>query len=64
MKQILLVALTLMLGYQVKAVKIESGKNVTIDKPVYEDVYVTGGEIMINAPVDAIINNLIPAGGF
>lgn len=77
MKHILLVALTLALAYQVKAVKIESGKNVTIDKPVYEDVYVTAGEVIINAPVygdlvvaggtvvinDSVYNDILAAGG-
>ena len=77
MKQILLLALTLAIGSQVKAIKIEAGKNVTIDKPVYEDVYVTGGEVIINAPVygdlvvaggtvvinDSVYNDILAAGG-
>lgn len=77
MKHILCLLLILGLVYPVMAVRIESGRNVTIDKPVYEDVYITGGEIMINAPVygdlivaggtvvinDSIYNDILAAGG-
>jgi cytoskeletal protein CcmA (bactofilin family) len=60
MKRILFLALLLGLVSQVKAIRIQSGRNVVIDLPVYEDVYVTGGEVMINAPV---YGDLIVAGG-
>lgn len=33
------------------AFRIEYGKNVTINHPVYEDLYIAGGTIVINAPV-------------
>jgi len=53
------------------------GKNIVIDKPVYEDVYITGGEVLINAPVygdlvvaggtvtinDTVSNDILAAGG-
>lgn len=77
MKRILLLALLLGMVCQVKAIRIQSGRNVVIDKPVYEDVYVTGGEVMINAPVygdlivaggtvvvnDSVYNDILAAGG-
>lgn len=36
------------------------GKTITIDKPVYLDLYITGGNILINAPVHG---DLVVAGG-
>jgi hypothetical protein len=42
------------------AYRIEYGNNVTIDKPVYEDVYIAGGTVTISAP---IYGDLIIAGG-
>lgn len=77
MKHILLITLMLGVVLPLKAVKIETGKNVTIDKPVYEDVYITGGEVTINAPVygdlviaggtviinDSVYNDILAAGG-
>ncbi len=60
MKPILLLTVLLGIMYPVKAIRIESGRNVVIDKPVFEDVYVTGGEVMINA---SIYGDLIVAGG-
>jgi hypothetical protein len=59
------------------AFRIEYGSNVTISKPVYEDVYIAGGTININAPIygdliiaggtifinDTVLNDIILAGG-
>ncbi|OQP63774.1 hypothetical protein A3860_22805 [Niastella vici] len=77
MKQILLLVLMLGMVCSVQAIRIQSGKNLVIDKPVYEDVYITGGEIMINAPIygdliiaggtvtinDTVANDILAAGG-
>jgi hypothetical protein len=60
MKHILLLLLMLSVVCSVQAIRIQSGKNLVIDKPVYEDVYISGGEITINAP---IYGDLIIAGG-
>lgn len=60
MKYILLFVLMLGMICPVQAIRIQSGKNLVIDKPVYEDVYITGGEIMINAPV---YGDVVVAGG-
>lgn len=59
------------------AYRIEWGSNITISKPVYEDLYIAGGNIKINAPIhgdlivaggsvtinDSIHNDLLLAGG-
>ncbi|MDP4261385.1 MAG: hypothetical protein Q8941_02530 [Bacteroidota bacterium] len=42
------------------AFRIEYGRSVTISRPVYEDLYIAGGNIVINAPV---YGDLIIAGG-
>lgn len=60
MKHVLLLVLMLSVVCSAQAIRIQSGKNLVIDKPVYEDVYITGGEVMINAP---IYGDLIVAGG-
>ncbi len=54
--------LTVMLGCCVaaSAQHIVYGNNVTISKPVYEDLYIAGGTININAPVHG---DLVIAGG-
>ncbi|AEW00579.1 hypothetical protein A4D02_24950 [Niastella koreensis] len=57
MKQVLLLWLLVVTMGPVGA---QMGKNVVIDKPVYEDVYITGGEVMLNAPV---YGDLVVAGG-
>jgi hypothetical protein len=59
------------------AYRIEYGNNVTIDKPVYEDIYIAGGTVIINAPIygdliiasgtiiinDSVANDILLAGG-
>ncbi|THU39559.1 hypothetical protein FAM09_13730 [Niastella caeni] len=77
MKHIFLLMIMLSIMCSVKAIRIQSGKNLVIDKPVYEDVYIAGGDIIINAPVygdlivtggtvtinDSISNDILAAGG-
>lgn len=57
MKQLLCFVLTLAIMSSVRA---QMGKNIVIDKPVYEDVYIAGGEVMVSAPV---YGDLVVAGG-
>ncbi len=59
------------------AFKMQYGNNVTISRPVYEDLYIAGGYIVINAPVygdlviaggtiyinDTVANDILVAGG-
>ncbi|MFA6060360.1 MAG: hypothetical protein WC756_19320 [Taibaiella sp.] len=42
------------------ALKVQSGNDITISKPVYEDYYITGGTVTINAPIHG---DLIVGGG-
>lgn len=60
MKKIVL--LTVIVGCSIAAAaqQIVYGNNVTISKPVYEDMYVAGGTITINAPIHG---DLVIAGG-
>ena len=61
MKRLFILLFALLLtSTAVFAFRIEYGNNITISKPVYEDLYVAGGNIMINAPV---YGDLIIAGG-
>lgn len=59
MKQLLVLCLFL-LGLTAYAGRIEYGSNITINSPVYEDLYIAGGTVVINAPVHG---DLIAAGG-
>lgn len=60
MKKILFL-LTMSANFQyASAYRFEYGNNVTISKPVYEDLYIAGGNVTINAPV---YGDLIVAGG-
>jgi hypothetical protein len=60
MKKILfLIVMVGNFGYA-SAFRIEYGKNVIINHPVYEDLYIAGGSITINAPIHG---DLIIAGG-
>jgi len=77
MKKYFLFAILFHLFATAQAFRIEYGKNVTINKPVYEDLYVAGGTVTINAPVygdlvvaggtifinDTITNDILVAGG-
>ena len=56
----ILVLPVLLFSQLIMAADIRSGSSVTIDKPVYEDLYITAGTIIINAPV---YGDLIVAGG-
>jgi hypothetical protein len=60
MKKIFLFLLFLLLSVSGFAFRIEWGKKVNINQPVYEDLYIFGGTITINAP---IYGDLIIAGG-
>jgi cytoskeletal protein CcmA (bactofilin family) len=59
MKTFFFVALLLTLQ-QAFASDYQYGSTVTVDNPVYQDLYVTGGNVIINAPV---YGDLIVAGG-
>ncbi len=77
MKRFICLVILLSTAVSVQAIRIRTGKNIIIDKPVYEDMYISGGEISINAPVygdliiaggtviinDSILNDLLAAGG-
>ena len=77
MKKLIIILTLLTLFQSAKAYQIKWGKNITISKPVYEDLYITGGTITINAPVygdlivaggtiilnDTVTNDLLLAGG-
>lgn len=60
MKRILLFSLMTVSLQHAFAFHIEYGKNVVISKPVYENVYVSGGTVTIDAPV---YGDLVIAGG-
>jgi hypothetical protein len=57
MKQVLFLVLLLAIMCSVSA---QMGKNIVIDKPVFEDVYIAGGKVMLNAPV---YGDLVVTGG-
>jgi hypothetical protein len=77
MKHVIMLCLLLGIMYSVQATRIEWGKNPVINKPVYEDLYIAGGDIIINAPVygdliiaggtitinDTVYNDILVAGG-
>ena len=77
MKRFVLAVLSLVLCSSTYAFKIQCGRNVTINEPVYENIYVLGGNILINAPIhgdlviaggtvyinDTIYNDVLLAGG-
>jgi hypothetical protein len=54
MKQVLFLVLLLAIMCSVSA---QIGKSILIDKPVYEDVYIAGGEVMVYAPIPGYANN-------
>lgn len=60
MKKIFLFGVMVIQSLCVFAMRIEYRKNIVISQPVYEDLYVAGGNITINAP---IYGDLIIAGG-
>lgn len=60
MKQIISMLLLLTIVNSTKAFRLQSGSNVVISKPVFENLYVTGGTVTINAPV---YGDLVVAGG-
>jgi hypothetical protein len=60
MKKIFLLTAILINCIYAAAFRIEYGNNITISKPVYEDLYIAAGTITINAP---IYGDLIIAGG-
>jgi hypothetical protein len=60
MKKFFLFIILIPLYNSVFAFKIQYGRNVVISQPVYEDLYVAGGEVIINAPV---YGDLVVAGG-
>jgi hypothetical protein len=52
---ILSLILILLLPSNVGAVKMLSGNQVSVDSPIEDDIFATGGTIDINAPVDGIV---------
>lgn len=76
MKRFLLMALCVLVIHPAIA-QLRYGNTVTIDTPVWEDLYITGGNITINAPVhgdliiaggrihinDTVTNDILVAGG-
>ncbi len=77
MKKIFLLTVILLNCIYAAAFRIEYGNNVTISKPVYEDLYIAAGTITINAPIhgdliiaggtiiinDSVANDILLAGG-
>ncbi len=77
MKKILLFSALLGTYQTSRAFRMEWGQTVIISKPLYEDLYIAGGDVTINAPVygdvivaggtlnlnDTITNDLLLAGG-
>lgn len=60
MKKVLLISTVIINCFTAFTFRIEYGSNVTINQPVYDDLYIAGGNITINAPV---YGDLIIAGG-
>ena len=60
MKKIILVLVLTILSSTAFAIRIEYGNNLVITKPIFEDVYIAGGEVTINAPIHG---DLIIVGG-
>lgn len=77
MKRILILSLLTSIYTASFAFHVQWGRTIVISKPLYEDVYIAGGNVVINAPVygdviiaggtlnlnDTIANDLIVAGG-
>ena len=77
MKKIILVFVLTILSSTAFALRIEYGNNLVITKPIFEDVYIAGGEVTINAPIhgdliiiggtitinDTVINDILLVGG-
>lgn len=60
MKKLVVLLWATILFSNANAYRIEWGRTVTINKPVYEDLYIAAGTITINAPIHG---DLIVAGG-
>ncbi len=52
---ILLLIYLLLLPSNAEAVKMFSGNQVSVDSPIQDDIFATGGIIDINAPVDGVV---------
>lgn len=77
MKNLIFILLFLSVYVPAHAYLIKWGSNITISKPVYEDLYIAGGQVTINAPIhgdlivaggtvtinDSVYNDLLLAGG-
>jgi hypothetical protein len=77
MKKIISLIVALGITIQAFSFRLEYGNNVVITRPVYEDLYISGGSVTINAPVfgdlictggtvninDSVSNDIIVAGG-
>ena len=77
MKRIIIICVFCAIGYTVDALPIQYGKTVTINQPVFEDLYITAGTVIINAPIhgdlivaggtininDSVTNDILVAGG-
>ena len=60
MKRFIILCLLFAAVSPVAAFQIQYGRTVTINQPVFEDLYVTGGTVIVNAPIHG---DLIVAGG-
>ena len=77
MKKILFLIIMAASFMPAAAFRIEYGNNIVITRPVYENLYITGGTVTINAPVhgdliiaggtivinDSVFNDILLAGG-
>jgi hypothetical protein len=77
MKKIFLLLILIIVSSVAFAIRVEYGNNLVITKPIFEDVYIAGGEITINAPIhgdlvimggtitinDTISNDILLIGG-
>lgn len=59
MKQFIIACIICIQAFPVAA-QFRFNRTVTIDKPVYEDLYIAGGNVIVNAPVHG---DLVAAGG-
>jgi hypothetical protein len=77
MKRYFFIAILVIICDSAFGFRIQYGRNITISQPVYEDLYIAGGDVVINAPVygdlviaggtiqinDTIANDILLAGG-
>lgn len=77
MKKIFLLLMLVIISSAAFAIRVEYGNNLVIAKPIFEDVYIAGGEVTINAPIhgdlvimggtitinDTITNDILLIGG-